>query len=105
MFFMLGYFVLATTSSVVLLVLTAVFIGIGFGFTIPLLNHMMIDASTSKSQGKNLGLFSVGVFGGQFLSTFIEYVSHNYLAIYMVTATLALCIGLVFFYLFHKKIK
>lgn len=104
-FFMLGYFVLATTSSVILLILTAVFFGIGFGFTIPLLNHMMLDASTPKSQGKNLGLFSVGVFGGQFLSTFIEYVSHNYFAIYMVTAAMALCIGLVFFYLFHKKFK
>jgi MFS family permease len=104
-FFMLGYLVLATTSGVALLILTAVFIGIGFGFTIPLLNHMMLDASTPKSQGKNLGLFSVGVFGGQFLSTFIEYVSHNYLAIYMITAAMALCIGLVFLYLFQKKFK
>jgi len=35
---------------------------IGFGFTIPLLNHMMIEASTLQNQGKKLGLFSKGVF-------------------------------------------
>ncbi|KKN98263.1 hypothetical protein LCGC14_0147970 [marine sediment metagenome] len=103
-FFMLGYVVLATTMSVTYLVLTAIFIGIGFGFTIPLLNHMMIEASNANNQGKNLGLFSMGVFGGQFLSTFIEYISKNYLAIYGVSAILALCIGLAIFYI-NRKFK
>ncbi|WP_405606940.1 MFS transporter [Polaribacter sp. Asnod1-A03] len=104
-FFIFGYFVLATTSSLPFLILTAIFIGIGFGFTIPLLNHMMLEASTLKSQGKNLGLFSMGVFGGQFLSTFVEYISNNYTAIYGIASGLALLIGIVLYIMFLKKAK
>jgi len=104
-FFMLGYLVLATASSESFLIITAIFIGIGFGFTIPLLNHMMLEISTLKSQGKNLGLFSMGVFGGQFLSTFIEYVSNNYRAIYGVAATMAIIIAFVLYILFTKNAK
>lgn len=84
LFFMLGYLVLALATSLPFLMLTAIFIGIGFGFTIPLLNHMMVEISSPHNQGKNLGLFSMGVFGGQFLSTFIEYISENYMAIYSI---------------------
>ncbi|MFD0835288.1 MFS transporter [Mariniflexile aquimaris] len=105
LFFMMGYFVLATSGSLVFLVLTTIFIGIGFGFTIPLLNLMMIEASTIHNQGKHLGLFSMGVFGGQFLSTFIEYVSDNYRAIYAVSAGLALIIGGVIYFMFQKESK
>ncbi|MBQ4915889.1 MFS transporter [Maribacter sp. MMG018] len=102
LFFMLGYVVLAISTSWLLLLLTIIFIGIGFGFTIPLLNHMMIEASMLQTQGKNLGLFSMGVFGGQFLSTFIEYISHDYKAVYTVAATMALIIGFVVYFLFQK---
>ncbi len=100
--FMLGYICLACFSSVLLLILVAVFIGIGFGFTIPLLNHMMIEASSNKNLGKNLGLYSMGVFGGQFLSTFIEYVSHDYAIIYSCAAVLALILGGILWYAFKK---
>ncbi len=105
LFFMLGYFVLTTTQSISFLILTAVFIGVGFGFTIPLLNHMMLEVSTLQQQGKNLGLFSMGVFGGQFLSTFINYISYNYKAIYGVAAILAFVIGCIMYFLFQKLIK
>ena len=101
-FFMLGYIVLALATGVPFLILTAICIGIGFGFTIPLLNHMTIEVSNSQNQGKNLGLFSMAVFGGQFLSTFIEYISKNYMAIYGVAAALALVIAIVMYYQFEK---
>ena len=103
-FFMLGYICLASSASVSLLIVSAIFIGIGFGFTIPLLNHMMIEASSNQNLGKNLGLYSMGVFGGQFLATFIEYISHDYAIIYGCGAVLALVIGIVLFYAF-KKVK
>ena len=103
LFFMLGYLVLATTGTLLFLVLTTIFIGIGFGFTIPLLNHMMIEASTVKEQGKNLGLFSMGVFGGQFLSTFIQYFSTNNMLVYGFSAVLAFVIGVSIFYSFHSS--
>ncbi|QDO94051.1 MFS transporter [Formosa sediminum] len=100
--FTVGYILLSVFSSVPLLIGVAIFIGIGFGFTIPLLNHMMIEASSSKTLGKNLGLYSMGVFGGQFLSTFIEYMSDNYAVIYGCAAALALLLGLILLFSFKK---
>ena len=105
LFFMLAYIVLTIAGNVPFLVLMVIFMGIGFGFTIPLLNHMMIEASTLQNQGKNLGLYSMGVFGGQFLSTFIEYISDNYLIVYSVSAALAFMIGAVILYLFQNFAK
>ena len=104
-FFMLGYVVLAATSSFFLLIIAAIFIGIGFGFTIPLLTHMMIEVSNLQNQGKNLSLLSMGIFGGQFLSTFIEYISDNYQAVYGISAGFALIIAGVIYYLFQKLTK
>ncbi len=75
--------------------------GAGFGLTIPLLNHMMLETSSLQNQGKNLGLYSMGVFGGQFLSTFIDYISDNYMVIYAVAAALALIIAIVIYWLFQ----
>lgn len=100
--FMFGYIVLAMFTSLPLLILVAILIGIGFGFTIPLLNHMMIEASSSKNLGKNLGLYSMGVFGGQFLSTFIEYLSHDYAVIFGCAAAMALLFGVVLILAFKK---
>ncbi|GEQ85008.1 MFS transporter [Patiriisocius marinistellae] len=105
LFFMLGYLVLAIAGSLLFLMLTTIFIGIGFGFTIPLLNHMMLEASTIQNQGKNLGLFSMGVFGGQFLSTFIEYLSNNYTIIYTISSGLALVIAGIIYVMFHRELN
>jgi len=104
LFFLLGYVSLVTSVTIIFLILTSIFIGIGFGFTIPLLNHMMIEASSNETLGKNLGLYSMGVFGGQFLSTFIDYISEDYVIIYNVAAILALLIALGMFFAF-KKLK
>ncbi|MFB9054757.1 MFS transporter [Formosa undariae] len=101
-FFMFGYSCLASSGSITVLMISAIFIGIGFGFTIPLLNHMMIEASSNQNLGKNLGLYSMGVFGGQFLATFIEYISHDYAVIYGCGAVLALVIGVILFYAFKR---
>ncbi|TXF87810.1 MFS transporter [Neolewinella aurantiaca] len=103
MLFMTGYLILALMSAVPFLILTTIFIGIGFGFTIPLLNYMTVETSNAQNQGKNLGLFSMAVFGGQFLSTFIEYISDNYTAIYSITAALALTISVTMFFLFRRN--
>ena len=101
--FMFGYIILASFSSTLLLIVTAICIGIGFGFTIPLLNHMMIEVSSNATLGKNLGLYSMAVFGGQFLSTFIEYVSKDYTIIYGTTSVIALGISVPLFVLFKRK--
>jgi len=101
-FFVLGYVFFTLASSMFLLIAGILCIGIGFGFTIPLLNHMIVEASTTKTQGKNLGLSSMGIFAGQFLSTFIEFVSDDTRLIFGVASGLALVIGLILFFAFKK---
>ena len=61
-------------ASTTLLVFGAVLIGIGFGFTIPLLNHMTVELSEVNVRGRNLSYFTMAVFSGQFLTSFIEYI-------------------------------
>lgn len=61
-------------ASTALLVFGAVLIGIGFGFTIPLLNHMTVELSEVNVRGRNLSYFTMAVFSGQFLTSFIEYI-------------------------------
>ena len=61
-------------ASTVFLICGAVFIGIGFGFSIPLLNHMTVELSEVKVRGRNLSYFTMAVFSGQLLTSFIEYI-------------------------------
>ena len=61
-------------ASTAFLVFGAVLIGIGFGFTIPLLNHMTVELSEVNVRGRNLSYFTMAVFSGQFLTSFIEYI-------------------------------
>lgn len=57
-----------------ILVMGAVFSGLGFGFSIPLLNHMTVERSEASVRGRNLSYFTMAVFSGQFLTSFVEYV-------------------------------
>ena len=57
-----------------LLVIGAVFSGIGFGLSVPLLNHMTVELSDIKVRGRNLSFFTMAIFSGQFLTSFVEYI-------------------------------
>ncbi|MBU2879988.1 MULTISPECIES: MFS transporter [Aliiglaciecola] len=61
-------------TGTVCLVIGAVIIGFGFGFSIPLLNHMIVARSAVKVRGRNLSYFTMAVFLGQFLTSFVEYI-------------------------------
>ncbi|MBU2870635.1 MFS transporter [Colwellia sp. E2M01] len=65
------FFLQAGTSF---LVIGAIFCGVGFGFSIPLLNHMTVERSNEKVRGRNLSYFTMAVFSGQFLTSFIEHI-------------------------------
>lgn len=51
----------------------AVLIGMGFGLSVPLVNHMAIEFSPARVRGRNLAYLSVAIFGGQFMSGFMEF--------------------------------
>lgn len=88
--FMAGLALFGLAVNLPALVLGAAAMGTGFGFTVPLLNHMAVEYSSNLNRGRNLGLFSMGIFGGQFLSSFIEMVSDDIKIVFLTGAALAL---------------
>ncbi|MEP1552038.1 MAG: MFS transporter [Paraglaciecola sp.] len=64
-------------TDLILLIVGAIFSGIGFGFSIPLLTHMTVERSSYKVRGKNLSYFTMAVFSGQFLTSFLDVLSEN----------------------------
>lgn len=63
--------------SLALLMVAALLMGIGFGLTIPLLNNLTIERSPAEVRGRNIGLYSMATFGGQFLSSIVSSVSEG----------------------------
>ncbi|MFT2091715.1 MFS transporter [Paraglaciecola sp. 2405UD69-4] len=68
------------------LIVGAIFSGIGFGFSIPLLNHMTVERSSYKVRGRNLSYFAMAVFSGQFLTSFLESIPGEPSQIYIFCA-------------------
>ena len=62
----------AFATSLPLLVLGAAFMGSGFGFSVPLVNHMTVEQSHAQVRGRNLAYLSMAIFSGQFLCSAIE---------------------------------
>ncbi|RBW43209.1 MFS transporter [Psychromonas sp. B3M02] len=72
-----------------ILILGGVFSGIGFGLSIPLLNHITVERSAAKQRGKNLSYFAMAVFLGQFLTSFLEIIPGDIQSIFAVVSVLA----------------
>jgi MFS family permease len=89
-FYLLAHLLFAFAPSMPFFVLGAVALGSGFGFSIPLVNHLIIDLSSAAQRGKNLARLSMAIFLGQFLSTFMGYISGNTRTIFLLAALIAL---------------
>lgn len=48
-----------------------ILMGIGFGFSTPLVNNLTVERSTDKNKARNLSFYSMATFFGQFLSSLI----------------------------------
>ena len=86
-----------TQASTLLLVLGAILIGIGFGFSVPLLNHMTVELSDAKVRGRNLSYFTMAVFSGQFFTSFMEYIPGGEKNVFIICSVSAFIIALVLF--------
>ncbi|WP_343596400.1 MFS transporter [Pseudomonas sp.] len=73
-FYALAHLAFVTAEGMTLMIEAGICLGLGFGLTVPLLNHMTIELSHAAQRGRNLAWLSVAIFGGQFLSSFIEFV-------------------------------
>jgi len=74
----LAHLILGLTLIFPGIILAAIFMGTGFGLTIPLTNFEMIERSSETNRNRNLAYLSSAIFLGQFLSTFLELSSSSY---------------------------
>ncbi|UPR54282.1 MFS transporter [Vibrio cyclitrophicus] len=81
----LAHTAFASSSNLYLLVMASMLAGIGFGLSIPLLNHATVLVSDESNRGKNLALFAMAVFLGQFLTSLLE------LSPFTISTTLLVC--------------
>lgn len=95
--FTIGLATFFFSTSNMLLCIGGIAMGIGFGFTIPLLNHMTIEESNYRNMGQNLGYYSMAIFGGQFLSSFITEISSDIRLTFLNATILSATITVILF--------
>ncbi|MCA0986502.1 MFS transporter [Guptibacillus algicola] len=95
--FTLGFILLMLGQSFfIVAIIAGIVIGFGFGFTIPLANHMVVEKSNVSNRGKNLAYFSSFTFLGQFLSSLVEGISTNLVIIYAIAISIGILIILCY---------
>ncbi|MBF4984258.1 MFS transporter, partial [Nonlabens mediterrranea] len=100
--FALGYVIFATVSLPEMMYIGAVFVGIGFAFTIPILNHLTVEISTVLTRGKNLGYYSMMIFAGQFSATFIDFITSSVELSFLITSGIGVIISFIIYVLFKR---
>ncbi|ODP34478.1 hypothetical protein A9762_14945 [Pandoraea sp. ISTKB] len=67
----------------------AVLLGVGFGLSVPLVNHMTVEQSDERSRGRNLAHLSMAIFLGQFLASPLEAISGGEQATFLAAALIS----------------
>lgn len=88
-----------------LFIFGGVMLGCGFGFSIPLVNHMTVDYSSAPLRGKNLARLAMAIFSGQFLAAFMVYIPGDSSRVFSGAAVLSLLglIGLMHWQRINKR--
>ncbi|MDQ0484017.1 MFS transporter [Guptibacillus hwajinpoensis] len=101
--FTLGFILLTLGQSfLIVAIIAGIIIGFGFGFTIPLANHMVVEKSNVSNRGRNLAYFSSFTFLGQFLSSLVEGISTNVVIIYIIAISIGILI-ILFYSMWLRK--
>ena len=98
LFYAVAHACFAIATDPGLFIVGGVAMGCGFGFSIPLVNHMTIGRSHSSKRGRNLAYLSMAIFTGQFCSSFLDVVSSGYQRVFSSAAILAAvaCLSVTF---------
>lgn len=102
LFYALAHLVFSTADGLMLMIGGAVCLGIGFGLSVPLVNHMTIEHSEQHQRGCNLAYLSMAIFAGQFLSSFMEFMPGSQLRVFGCACVIALGVALVLLFA-HKN--
>lgn len=74
-------------------VLGGVCLGIGFGLTVPLVNHMTIEQSHPIQRGRHLTYLAMAIFSGQFLASFMTIIPASESVTFLLIAAVAMFVG------------
>lgn len=85
--------IFSMASDMAVFILGGVFMGSGFGFSVPLLNHMAVEQSPAPERGRYLAYLSMAIFFGQFASSFMEYVPGDIARVFAAAAVMALLVA------------
>ncbi|MDL2192761.1 MFS transporter [Cobetia sp. LC6] len=89
-------FVFQQAENMTLMSVGAVLSGMGFGFSIPLLNHMTVERSHASVRGRNLSYLTMAIFLGQFLTSFLEFLPGDGSNVFGAAAVLGLIFAVLY---------
>ena len=104
LFYSLAHLTFFLAGAVATMIVGGIAMGIGFGLSVPLVNHMVIEQSHSHLRGKHLAYLSMAIFCGQFLSSFMEFIPGERTSIFAVAALIALAAAFAVWRL-HTRVK
>jgi MFS family permease len=96
-----AHLLFAFAPSMPLFILGGVALGCGFGFSIPLVNHLIVELSSLTQRAHNLARLSMAIFLGQFLSAFMGYLSQDTRTLFLAAGVFAL--GVCGFFISQKR--
>lgn len=96
-------FVFQQAENMTLMSVGAVLSGMGFGFSIPLLNHMTVERSHASVRGRNLSYLTMAIFLGQFLTSFLEFLPGDGSNVFGAAAVLGLIFAVLYLSVYLLK--
>lgn len=88
--FAAGHACLFLFTGVGPLILAVPLLGLGMGFSVPLINNLTVSRSSAAAKGRNLCLYSMAIFSGQIFSSVLAMASGGGRAPFALAALLAL---------------
>ena len=75
--YVLAHLEFAAAPNIMLCLPGGILLGMGFGLSVPLVNHMTVETSQPQERGRQLARLSMAIFSGQFLAAFMAYIPGN----------------------------
>ncbi len=91
--FAVGHGLFAWAPSLPWCLVGGLCLGAGFGWSVPLLNHMTVEQSAPALRGRHLAFLSMALFLGQFLSAFLDLLPGHGDSLYLAAALLAVALA------------
>lgn len=87
--YLLAHLLFALGSSLTVWLMGGLFCGIGFGLSVPLVNHLTVEFSPAALRGRHLARLSMAIFSGQFLASFLLFIPGDHSHMFFAAALIA----------------